>query len=223
MCWATKSRLTATVNMVRSSERSFERRRYRFPRPPVLSSRRSMDEQDLEHALRLLVEQRVRLGGPLERQAVRDQALRRQPGQLAERGQEPASLRPAPGALGGEGAHLAADQPEAAAVEAAAEVQRSGLAAVPGADDDAAAEAARLDGGVEPGRVPRELEDEVRSAGLAIRRQAGSEPGRKSRREAFGRVASPRIEARAGAERERGLAAERVTVEGDEGGERHGG
>ena len=68
---------------------------------------------------------------------------------------------PASAELRGDRAHLAAYQPDAAAMKGPAEIQRSAFCPVPGPDNDTAAVAGHGDGPVECGRIAGELIDKV--------------------------------------------------------------
>src|SRR6185503_379329 len=105
--------------------------------PSVTKRTSGVLEDDLDRVGRV-VEERVRVGGTLEPYAMRDEVDQAELAQEVGRVPEPARPVPARRERRVDAADLRALDRESPAVEAASEVERDALLAVPGAHDDGA-------------------------------------------------------------------------------------
>src|SRR5882672_120127 len=118
----------------------------------------------------------------VERDGGRQQRIEPRIRQEVERGGEPAAMRPARPMRGRDLPDLARHQPEAAAVERAAERDRDLAGAVPAHFQHRRLGAGEPDRGREPGRAPARMDHEIAIARRGVRRRKADAKGAGERR-----------------------------------------
>src|SRR5437762_5769818 len=128
-----------------------------------MSATSGVVEDHLDRLGVAVVEERVRLRGARERDALRDELREDELSEERRRELEPPLAVPPRGKRRIDPTDLRADQAHAATVEAAAEVERHRLLAVPGADDHGALGRDGVDRLLESGRIAARVDRDVRA------------------------------------------------------------